>query len=99
MIGYVVFDSLRLEALERLTPLVIAIPTGALIIVSLLSERFPALASKFNVSLADFVPASQLAVQDTSDNRNPIEDMPVTFARELRLASITLVWMVVFFSQ
>jgi hypothetical protein len=62
MLGYIFFISAKdLLPRQRLVPLVIAIPTAAMLVFTIAGEVFPRLMSRFNVSLVDFMPATERA--------------------------------------
>jgi hypothetical protein len=98
MLGYIFFISASdLGARQRMVPLVIAIPTTALLVLTVAGELFPKLMRQFNVSLVDFMPSIDQEELARMEEASVIDTGPASLGTELRQIAGVLAWMWGFF--
>ena len=60
MLGYIFFISaVDLKPQQRMVPLIVAVPTALMLLLTIAGELSPKLLRQFNVSLIDFMPAAE----------------------------------------
>jgi hypothetical protein len=98
MLGYIFFISAAdLLPRQRLVPLIIAIPTAAMLILTIFGEISPRLMRQFNVSIIDFMPSIDSEEIARMEAVGVIDSAPVSLATELRQIAVVLSWMWGFF--
>ena len=99
MLGYIFFISAAdLGARQRMVPLVIAVPTTALLLLTIAGELSPRLMRQFNVSLVDFIPATEREeIARMEEAAEIVTQGPSSLGTELRQIAGVLAWMWGFF--
>ena len=61
MLGYIFFSSaVDLKPQQRMVPLIVAVPTALMLLLTIAGELSPKLLRQFNVSLIDFMPEMRM---------------------------------------
>jgi hypothetical protein len=98
MLGYIFFISAAdLLPRQRLVPLIIAIPSAVLLVLTIAGEVSPRLMRQFNVSIIDFMPSIDADEIARMEAVGVVDSAPTSLATELRQIVVVLSWMWGFF--